>query len=282
METWILFTVICAICKGFFESVKKKALEKSSIYEVLAWFCLIAFIISIFINKNVFEIEMMNIFVIFIKALFVVAAWLLNLHVLEKMQISLYGVISLSTIIFSLILSILFLGEKITINIIIGAIIVILGLVLANMDITKHKDKTASMKLVVILLISCLFNSAASTMDKIILKDITNNQLQFWFLLFMTIINWIILLVKKEKVGLKTVKKNYWIPLTAVFLVVGDKFLFMANEIPESKASIIMIIRQLSAVQIIILGRILFKEKEIVKRLLCCILVILGIVITVI
>lgn len=282
METWIVFTVICAICKGFFESAKKKSLEKSSIYEVLAWFCLIAFIIAIFINKNVFEIEIMNIFAIFIKTLFVVAAWLLNLYVLDKMQISLYGIISLSTIIFSLILSILFLGEQITINIIVGTIIVMVGLILANIDIVSHKDRIASMKLIVILLISCLFNSVASTMDKMILRDITNNQLQFWFLLFITIINWIILLVKNKKVDIKTIKNNFWIPLTAVFLVIGDKFLFMANEVPESKAGIIMIIRQLSAVQTIILGRILFKEKGILKRLLCCVLIIVGIVITVI
>jgi uncharacterized membrane protein len=56
----------------------------------------------------------------------------------------------------------------------------------------------------------------------------------------------------------------------------------MANEIPESKASIITIIQQISTIEIILLGKVLFKEKNIIRKLLCSILIIFGITLTLI
>lgn len=102
----------------------------------------------------------------------------------------------------------------------------------------------------------------ASIIDKEIMTYVTPSQLQFWFLLFSTII--------------------YWILLASIFLVFGDKLLFIANNIPESKVTIMTVIKQISTIEIIILGKLLFKEKNILKKLLCSILVILGIILTII
>ena len=44
MNNWILLTILYAIFVAIFESAKKKAVEKNSIYEVLANFSLIAFL----------------------------------------------------------------------------------------------------------------------------------------------------------------------------------------------------------------------------------------------
>ena len=54
MDNWILLTIIYAIFVAFFECAKKKAVEKSSIYNVLADFSLIAFILTFFITKDAF------------------------------------------------------------------------------------------------------------------------------------------------------------------------------------------------------------------------------------
>ena len=43
MPNWVIFTIIYAVCTGFFQCAKKKAMEKNSIYEVLAYFSLTAF-----------------------------------------------------------------------------------------------------------------------------------------------------------------------------------------------------------------------------------------------
>lgn len=282
MENWVILTFLYAIFNGFFQSAKKKATEKNSIYEVLAFFSTISFILVAITSKDVFSISLIHLLVILLKSVAIVVSWLLGLYALTKMPVSLYSVINLSRIIFTILISMIFLGEKITITTIIGMIIVLIGLVLVNRNSDKEKNKETSIKLLVIVLISCLLSSVSGIIDKKMMGYVTSSQLQFWFIFFLAVIYWIILLTRKEKINFKNIKKNYWIAITAICLAVGDRFLFIANGIPESQVSIMTIIKQVAAIESIILGRIIFKEKNIIKKLLCALLIILGIVITLI
>lgn len=280
MEKWIIFTLLYALLNGVFECSKKKAIEKSTIYEILAYFSLIAFILVAFFSKNVLEVEWEYIIIIFIKALIIVIAWILSLKAMKEMPISLYGVIKLSGIIFSIVMSLIIFGEQITLTAFIGMIIVLVGLVLVNKESNSTQKKEASIGIIIIVLISSLLNAISAIIDKIVLKSITSDQLQFWFMLFLTIAYWIILIIKEKKISFNKVKKNYWIPIVALCLIMGDRFLFIANEIPESKVSIMTILKQISTIEVIILGKFMFKEKNIIKKLLCSILVIFGIALT--
>lgn len=282
MENWVIFTFLYAIIIGFFYCGKKKSIEKNSVFEVLACFSLIAFILAALISKNVMDIELSNLLMIFGKSFIIVIAWIISLKALEKMPVSLYSVLNLSRIIFSIIMSVIFFGEKITVTILIGVIIVLVGLILVNRNSGQKDNKETSLKAVIMVLISCLLSSVSAIIDKKVLLNITSDQLQFWFLLFSTIMYWLILLIRKRKIDFKNIKKNYWIIITAICLTIGDKFLFMANEIPESKVSIMTIIKQFSTIESIILGKIIFKEKNVINKLLCSVLIVVGIVLTLI
>lgn len=282
MENWMIYTFIYAIFTGFFQCSKKKATEKNSIYEVLALFTTIAFILTLVTSKNVFNIEFLSLVIILLKSIIIVIAWILSLHAIQKMPISLYSIINLSRIVFSILLSVIFLGEKLTVFLIIGAIIIIFGLFLVNKVSNEKNNKETDLKTILILLVACLINSISAIIDKQILKSVTPIQLQFWFLFFLAISYWGILLFKNKKIDLKKMGKNYWILLAAISLTVGDRFLFQANEIPESKVSIMTLIKQFSVIEGIILGKIFFKEKNIIKKLLCSLLIIIGIIFTVI
>lgn len=282
MKNWVILTVLYAVFNGLFQCSKKKATEKNSIYEVLAWFSLISLLLVAFTSKNIFTIEWSSLLIILGKSVVVLISWILGVYALNNMPISLYSVINLSRIIFSVIMSVILLGEKITILVFIGIIIVIMGLVLVNRDSNEKEKKETSLKLVSIVLFASLLNSISAIIDKRILQHVNSNQLQFWFLLFLTIGYWLILLIRREKIRFKSIKKNFWIPIAAICLTFGDRVLFIANAIPESKVSIMTIIKQLAAIESIILGKIVFKEKNIIKRLLCSILIIFGIILTLI
>ena len=213
------------------------------------------------------------------KSSIIVMAWILGVKALEKMPISLYGMINISRIIFSVLLSCLILGEKITIITLIGMSIIICGLVLVNKRTNKKEKKKTSFIVIMILLISCFLNAVSSVIDKIVLVHVNSSQLQFWFLLFLTIDYWIIFIIKKEKM---TIKKNYWIPLAAIFLVLSDRFLFLAKENVNSSIIIITVLKQLSVIATIILGKLLFNEKHIIIKLLYSLLIILGVIIMII
>ncbi len=281
METWVIYTAIYAVLIGFFECAKKKAIEKNYIYEVLTAFTAIAFILATFTCKDVFNINIYVVLAIFVKSLAIVIAWIISLYVMRKMSFSLYSVINLSRIIFVTIMSAAFLGEIITLKTLIGMLVVILGLFLVNKVTNSNENKETSFKNVFLLLCACVLNAVAGILDKKVLMHATGDQMQFWFLLFLVIMYSIVLIVKRRKIHFAKLKKNYWILIAAVSLVIGDKFLFAANEMLESKVTIMTLIKQISAIESIILGKVLFKEKGIIKKLLCSILIISGIAIVV-
>jgi len=276
MQNWILYTLIYAIFTGFFQCTKKKAVEKNSVLEVLAIFSTMAFILSALTSKNVLNISYSSLIIIFIKSIVIVIAWILSLYAIKNMPISLYSVINLSRIIFSIIMSVFFLGEQLTTILIIGAIIIILGLFLVNKVSNEKSKKETNFKIILILLASCLLSSISAIIDKQILKCVNPIQLQFWFLFFLSVCYWIIILLKNKKINIQNLKKNYWILIAAICLTIADRFLFKANEIPESKVSIMTLIKQLSVIEGIILGKIFFDEKNIIKKLLCSLLIIIG------
>lgn len=279
MKSWVILTIVYGLCIGFFQTSKKKSVEKNTIYEVLAIMSLIAFLISTIINRESVIINSKYIFVVFIKSMVVAVAWMLSLVALKNMSVSLYGVINLSRILFTVVLSIIFLGEPLTFNVLVGSIIVILGLFLVNKLSNNKESKETTIKSIIYLLISCGLHSISAIIDKSITAHISGGQLQFWFLLFLTIIYWIVLLIKQEKIN--NISKNYWLLIGALSLTIGDRFLFIANGIPESKASVMTIIKQISAIEIIILGKFMFKEKNIVKKLLCSLIILFGIALTI-
>lgn len=282
MTNWIILTVLYAIINGVFQCAKKKSIEKNSIFEVLAVFSLLAFLIAALMTKESIVIGIKPLIIILFKSFIIVIAWLLALKALETTSISVYGLVNLSRIVFSVVLSIILLGEKLTILTLLGLVIIIFGLALVNKFANNNEEKEANFKSILMLLASCLLNAFSAIIDKYITKDITGTQLQFWFLLFLTIIYWIILLIKQKRLNFKAMNKNYWIVIAAVCLAVEDKFLFIANEIETSKVSIMTGIKQLSTIEIIILGKILFKEKNTLKKLACSMLIIFGIILTLI
>lgn len=282
MKNWIILTFLYAIFLSLFYTTKKKALEKNDVYEVLASFTLLAFIITAISSKNVLNVEFKYLTIIFLKSVLLSISWIIVTYVIGKISISLYSVINLSRIIFSVVLSIIILDEKLSLTMFFGLIIVMIGLILVNLISCKKDEKEASFRIIILFLFACFLSSICAIIDKKVLKNITSSQLQFWFMLFLTLIYWWILLIRNKKINFKNLKRNYWILGVATFLAVGDKFLFMANAIPESKVSVMTIIKQFNTIELIILGKIVFKEKHTFKKLLCSLLIIFGIILTIV
>lgn len=282
MNNWIILTILYAFFVSLDEVLKKKATKINSVYEVLACFTPIALILTFIITKDIFDINYHFLPIILLKSTVVVIAWVLGLKALDGLQLGTYGIIKTSRIIFSIFLSCIFLNEKMNLITLFGILIIIIGLILVSTTANNDSNKKNSIKLTLLFLISCFCSSISAIMDKKILLHISSGQLQFWFLLFLTFYYWIILLIKREKINYKILKNNPWIIPIALCLVIADRLLFMANKISSSQVIIMTIIKQLSIIISIILGKIIFKEKNIIKKLLYASLILFGIVITIV
>ena len=277
-STWIIFVFIYALLKGGREGMKKAATKKSSTNEILFFYTLLGLIMVIPFSKTAFDIEPIYIFYSFIKAGVCCIAWIFSLMAIKSMSVSLYGIMDLARMVFSTMLGVFVLGESLTGAKVAGMLLVVTGLTLVN---AKKHSATGTMTLftLIAVLLNCFFNAVSGVMDKIIMKSIDSNQLQFWFMFFMTIINGVILAVRREKISFSSVKTNYWIPLMSLSLILGDRLLFEANANPQSEVTIMTLIKQSSVIVTVLTGRFIFKEKGLLFKLICTAIVITGIMI---
>ncbi len=277
---WILFIIIYSVLKGTRDGMKKFALKKSSSNEILFFYTLIGFILTIPFSKDALSLEAKYIFFLFIKSAVVCTAWLFSIWALKRMSVSLYGIMDTSRMVFSTLLGIFALGESFTLPKAIGVLLVIIGLVLVNLR-GNTNTKGASFTVIMAAILNCFFNAVSGTMDKVLMRYMTSSQLQFYFMLFSCLIYGAILLIRKEKVSIKRIKTNYWIPIMSVSLIVGDRLLFEANASPQSEVTLMTVIKQSSVIVSVLMGYFVFKEKHILYKLFCASIVLLGILIAV-
>ncbi len=283
MQLWILFVALFGLFKGIREPIKKKALEKDSLLGVLFIYTLIGFIMVLPTAHDVLKITPWVFFLICIKSFSIFSAWMSAFISVRKMPVSLYGVIDMSRVLFSTCLGILFLGEKITPKGSIGLITVLLGLFLVNRK-KNRKDEDVDLKYIWLTVLSCFLNAISGTLDKYIMSgyEITSAQLQFWFMLLLTLFYGIFILIRREKINLRSCLKNPYIYALSILLVAGDKMLFIANSYPDSKVTVMTLIKQCSVLVTVIAGKLIYKEKNTVYKLICAIVILGGILIAVV
>lgn len=277
---WILFIFIYSFLKGSRDAMKKAALKKSSSDEILFFYSLLGFILILPFSGNAFHTPGIYIFYSFLKALIVASSWMLAFVALRSMTVSLYGIMDMSRMVFSTLLGVFVLGEDMTWAKALGVIIVTTGLLLANLKSDSPKGRV-SITVLLAALLNCILNSISGTMDKVLMKSMTSDQLQFWFMFFLLVLYAIILIVRKEKVSISTLKGNYWIPIMSLSLVFGDRLLFIANASQFSQVTIMTVIKQSSVFVTVFTGWLFFKEKNILFKTLCAIIILSGIMISI-
>lgn len=273
---WIIFIVIYALLKGGREGMKKAALKKSSSNEILFFYTLVGLILVLPFSKEAFSLAPIYIFYAFLKAFVVCVAWIFSFKALRNMSVSLYGIMDLSRMVFSTGLGVFVLGEAFTLKKAIGVTLVIIGLLLVNLK-KNANSKGMTLPVLIAALLNCFFNAVSGTMDKVLMQHMESSQLQFWFMFFMTVIYGVVLIITRVKVSVKTLKTNYWIPLLSLSLIVGDKLLFEANANPLSQVTLMTVIKQSSVVVTVLTGWLIYKEKNILYKLMCTGIVLAGI-----
>ena len=284
--TWILLVLFYGLLKGGREIAKKKAMTKNTVMEVLFVYTLISFVLVLPQAGQAGGMETRFFFYIALKSFVMFLAWLFGFYSLKKMPVSLYGVLSLSRVLFSTLSGVIFLHEVLGINQIVGLVIVCTGLLMLRInpkkapaqELPEQQTPEEPVKPVYIILafLSCILNAISGFMDKVLMRDVTSSQLQFWYMLFLIIYYGLYVLIKRIKIS-PGVFKNGWVWALAIMFVIGDKALFIANGMSASRITIMTLIKQSSCLVTIIGGRIFFNEDRILYRLLCALIILAGI-----
>lgn len=295
---WMLLVLVYGLLKGSREIAKKLAMNKNSVMEVLVVYTFISFLFVIPQAPNAGGLEPKFFLFIALKSFCIFLAWICSFRSLKKLPVSLFGILDLSRMIFATSFGVIFLHEILNLYQIIGFITVCTGLLLLKFKppflkkifhieesaiVTANslnpEEKTHSTTFYVILaFISCFLNAVSGFLDKVLMKDLNSSQLQFWYMLFLVAYYLIYVLFTRTKISLSTFK-NVWVWLLAIMFVIGDKALFIANGIPDSRITVMTLIKQSGCLVTIIGGKLIFKEKNTAYRFFCATVVIIGIVI---
>ncbi len=277
---WILFVLFYALMKGSRDGMKKAALQKSGADEILFFYTLIGLILILPFSASAFSLAPIYIFYAFIKAAVVGLGWIFSYAALKKISVSLYGIMDLSRILFSTAFGVWLLGESFTLPKAVGLALVLTGLVLVNLRKTDNAGGLTALTLCFTLL-NCLLTAVSETMDKVLMRYMESSQLQFWFMFFMVVLYGAVLLFRRERISVKALKTNYWIPLMSISLVLGDRLLFEANASPASEMTLMTVIKQSAVVVTVLTGYFAFGEKQLGYKLFCTAITLAGIFIAV-
>lgn len=279
---WIIFIIFYGLCKGSREIFKKKAYEKNTVIDTLFIYILLSFLFVCPSLPSATGLDFGQFMPwIILKSFFVFLAWLMGFSAVNRMPVSLFGVLDLSRVLFSTALGVLVLKEDVTFGRSLGVVLVSIGLLLLKGFPTRKspKKEPINKKYIVLSFGSAFLNACSGTLDKYLLgsRTITDNQLLFWYMLFVVIFYVAYILIKREKIDFVRAFKNPWIYLMALTLVLGDKALFKANSNPASTVSVMTLLKQSGVVVIILGGKFVFKEKRTAYKLLCSLVILSGI-----
>ena len=316
--TWVLLVLAYGLIKGMREVLKKKALEKNTTLEVLFLYTLLSFIFVLPEIRGAFHEETSPLIVVALKSLAIFLAWIFSFNSIRFIPISLYGILDLSRVLFATLFGVLVMKETLGTGQLLGLFLVALGLLLLKAEphkkIEKKDDKNIPAIHVFLLFFSCMLNSVSGILDKVLMTftSISDGHLQFWYMLFLVIYYSLYVIatliinhrksVKSVSVdvsnsdnvksnmavksasafNLKTAIKNPWIWLLAILFVIADRCLFIANADPDSKVTIMTLIKQSCCFVTILAGKFIFHEKKILHKFLCACVIVAGIIVSVV
>ena len=280
---WMLLVLLYGVLKGVREVVKKKALTKNTVMEVLFFYTLLAFLFVVPDAKNAMGMEPKFYFYVALKSFVIFLAWIFSFMAIDKMPISIYGILDLSRVLFAMLLGVFVLKEVLGLYQITGLALVSAGLILLKFRPRSTKNGQKENVQVIYVLsafASCILNAVSGLMDKLLMRDISSSQLQFWYMLFLVSYYGIYLVVTRTTIR-KSVLKNGWIWLLSLLFVIADRALFIANGMEGSRVTVMTLIKQSGCVVTILAGKFIFKEKNIGYKLFCAAVIVAGIVISV-
>lgn len=280
---WVWLVLLYGILKGVREIVKKKALEKNSTIEVLFMYTFLSFVMVLPSAGSAMGTEPRFYFYIALKSFVIFLAWMCSFRAIKKMPISLYGVLDLSRVLFATMFGVVVLQETLGFFQVMGLILVSAGLLLLKYQPGSVRAAAAGdaveVRYVVMAFASCLLNAVSGLLDKILMRDITSSQLQFWYLLFLTVFYLLYILISRAPVNWKRAFCNRWVWLLSLLIVIADRALFTANGMEGSRITVMTLLKQAGCIVTILAGRFLFREKNTTHKLVCAAVIIAGIVI---
>lgn len=277
--SWLYLSMISGVLVGFYYIVQKMATQNTKVLNVLFVHCFFCFLFMSVNFNQAKELELYTIFLIFIKAFIIFIGWTCSMNALKNLPISIITPFNTITPLLTIIIGIVFLHEVLSIFQILGIIILLTSYYMISKSGNIEVNGLFRNKYFWFMFVGAVSNALSAVLDKVIMKNAQTPQMQFWFMFFLWVLYTIVLIYNKIKTKEKFYiekKSLFFILCMSIFILVADYIYFNVVKDPKSMISIILPLRNMSIIVSVLVGGLIFKEKNLLQKFFRVIFVIIG------
>lgn len=276
---YIIYALLASVFSGLTSVFAKTGIKNTD--SILATF-LRTIVISLFLLLIViFKENINNIFLIDKKTLLFLTLsgisntllWICYFKALDLGTVSKVTPVDKTSIVLTLILSSLFLNEKITTIKIISIALILLGTFLT---IKKESKDSKENRWILYAILTAVFTSTTTVLSKIGIDNTNTTLITFLRTIVVLIILTTITLFKKKYKYIKDIKSRSWLFIILSGLSTSLSWLFYFKALALGEASIVFPIEKLSLVVSILISIIFLKEKVSKKQITGIIIIVIG------
>ncbi|MGJ8744812.1 EamA family transporter [Polaribacter sp.] len=292
---WMYLGLLAALFLGLHNLCKKHAVQGNEVFPVLlgtisSGFLLILplYIGSLYnpeymdkIHFLITDIPWKTHGFIFIKSAIMAASWVLAYQALKHLPITIVTPIRSEGPFFTFIGAIIIYQERPNFLQWIGFFLIIFSVLLYSKIGKKEGINFKRNKWIFAIIAATFLGASSGLYDKFLIQTVSLNPqtLQFWFSWYTMLILLVILSITwfpfKEKRA--SFKWRWTIPSVGVLLVLADYFYFKALQDPEALIMLLSAIKRSQILIAVVVGGLLFKEKNKRKKLVPLFGIMLGV-----
>ena len=300
---WTVLAFISALCLGFYDVSKKIALKENAVIDVLTMsVCVSAVLLAVpLVLSSVapetmigthFYVPRMDLQahgLTLLKSVIVLSSWVFGYISLKHLPISVVSPAQATRPMWTLLGALLLFNERLNTWQWVGILLAI-GTILAFSfrqlpKNTEHRAQNTD-KYYIALALAIFLGACSGLYDKYLMRQYDHNAVQVYYTIYQAVLMLVVWSVfriqdsgfrNQESVRRPIVKKGV-ICLISLFLIISDNVYMLALRDPDSLIAVVSTIRRGGAVIGFAYGLIWLKEKEPVKKILCMMGIIAGLI----
>lgn len=283
---WFTLTIAAVFLVALETILEKKTLTKARTFSFAAMFALANGVISIplLLAADFSGINLQVLLLIYITAIFSTITSFLIFKTIKHGAISeVAPILALMPLVVSL-LAFLLLGERMNAFQITGLLLMVFGIIVLEFKNYKHGHglfRDGRTRYIVYIIAYLILGGLSAIFDKAILSDFNIKPLSYLAIVQIFIaFNYLIFINFRAKLfsGLKSDISKFWkVVLLISVLVVIHRFLYMSAIKLTLSIGLVVAVFKLSALVNVFVGKKFFGEKDVLKKIIATVIILVGV-----
>ncbi len=291
---WWFLALISAFFLGFYDVAKKKALAGHSVLSVLFFSTLFSSILFLpfIVFSHIGLIPGTSLFFtpgyglhqhlyILLKSVIVLCSWVCGYYGMKNLPITIVGPINATRPVMVLIGALTFLGEHLNPWQWVGVTIAIFSFYWMSRSGKREGIDFRHNRWILLVALSNVFGAVSGLYDRYLMSPagvgLDKMAVQSWFNIYQCIMLFVFALAVRARIwGRMDRTTVFYISLISIFLTVADFVYFYALGQSDAMISIVSMVRRSSVVVSFMVGALVFKEKNLRRKVVDLVLVLLS------